>query len=237
MEAARPENGWVIGIDVGGTKIAAGAVDVVSGLVRERHEVPTRPENGAESVGDTIAALAASISERLRQESQVVNAIGVGLPELVGPDGFIASNALVDWRHSGLQPRLERIAPTVVTSDVRAGCSGGGDARRRTSLPVVRLRHHRHRHQLGHRHGRLATAWSAGRRPRPLIRSARVSLQRLRDLERVRAGKLRLRSRDRPPVHGGHPPGRHRNLRGDRGGDGRRPASRRCRRYRGPGRR
>lgn len=120
MDGSRRENGWVIGIDVGGTKIAAGAVDVETGLVLERHEVPTRPERGPESVGDTIATLATSISERLQQESQVVNAIGVGLPEVVSPDGIIASNALVDWRHSELRPRLERIAPTFVTADVRA---------------------------------------------------------------------------------------------------------------------
>ncbi len=120
MDASRPENGWVIGIDVGGTKIAAGAVDVETGLVRERLEVPTAPERGAEAVGETIEALAVSIAERLRYEAQVAVAIGVGLPEVVSPDGQIASNALVDWRHSGLLSRLESIAPTVFTSDVRA---------------------------------------------------------------------------------------------------------------------
>src|SRR4051794_29506741 len=49
-----------------------------------------------------------------------MTAIGVGLPEIVSPDGQVASNALVNWRPSGLLPRLELIAPTVVTSDVRA---------------------------------------------------------------------------------------------------------------------
>lgn len=120
MDASRRENGWVIGIDVGGTKIAAGAVDVETGLVLERHEVPTQAERGAETVGESIARLATGINDRLRQSSQETKAIGVGLPEIVRPDGHIVSNALVDWRHSGLLPRLERIAPTIVTADVRA---------------------------------------------------------------------------------------------------------------------
>src|SRR4051812_5839828 len=103
MDASRRKDGWVIGIDVGGTKIAAGAVDVERGVVLERHEVPTRPERGAEAVGESIATLATAINERLRHESQATTAIGVGLPEVVSPDGHIASNALVDWRHSGLR--------------------------------------------------------------------------------------------------------------------------------------
>jgi glucokinase len=110
----------MIGIDVGGTKIAAGAVDVETGLVLERIEVPTQSERGAEAVGESIARLATGINDRLRRNSQETMAIGVGLPEIVSPDGQVASNALVDWRHSGLLSRLERIAPTVVTSDVRA---------------------------------------------------------------------------------------------------------------------
>src|SRR5262249_3600012 len=113
MGGAREDTDWIIGIDVGGTKIAAGAVDVESGLVLARDEVPTRPERGAEAVGASIATLAESISERLRRGARQTTAIGVGLPEVVSPDGDIASNALVDWRHSELQPQLERIAPTV----------------------------------------------------------------------------------------------------------------------------
>ena len=35
-----------VGIDVGGTKIAAGVVDVATGAVGERRVVPTRPERG-----------------------------------------------------------------------------------------------------------------------------------------------------------------------------------------------
>jgi glucokinase len=119
MDASRREPGWVIGVDVGGTKIAAGAVDVETGLVLERREVPTQAERGGEAVAQTIESLVLAITSRLADQGQEVAAIGVGLPELVSPDGHIASNALVDWRHSGLLGRLETIAPTVVTSDVQ----------------------------------------------------------------------------------------------------------------------
>lgn len=101
-----------VGIDVGGTKIAAGTVDLQSGRVLEREEVPTRPERGGAAVLEDCAALAASLG-------QGTLPVGVGLCELVGLDGSPASADTVDWR--GLDPAGAIRAPRVVLeSDVRA---------------------------------------------------------------------------------------------------------------------
>jgi predicted NBD/HSP70 family sugar kinase len=69
-----------VGIDVGGTKIAAGLVDVENGHVLAREELPTRPERGGREVLADCAALARAL------ESGALP-IGFGLCELVGLDG------------------------------------------------------------------------------------------------------------------------------------------------------
>jgi glucokinase len=101
-----------VGIDVGGTKIAAGVVDVSTGDVIERDEIATRPERGGEAVLADCAALAARLGHgRLP--------VGIGLCELVGLDGRAASADTIEWR--GLDVAAAIGAPgTRLESDVRA---------------------------------------------------------------------------------------------------------------------
>lgn len=101
-----------VGIDVGGTKIAAGVVDVSTGRVTERAQVPTRPERGGAEVLSECVALAARLGAGELP-------VGIGLCELVGLDGRPASAGTIDWRH--LDPAAAIDAPRVVLeSDVRA---------------------------------------------------------------------------------------------------------------------
>jgi glucokinase len=101
-----------LGIDVGGTKIAAGVVDRDTGALLERREVSTRPERGGESVLDDCARLAAELGGgRLP--------VGIGLCELVDLSGRPTSADTVDWR--SLDPADAIEAPSVtVESDLRA---------------------------------------------------------------------------------------------------------------------
>jgi glucokinase len=102
----------VLGIDVGGTKVAAGVVDPVSGRVLERRRVPTRPERGGTAVLADCAALADELGGgRL--------AVGIGLCELVDLDGRPASGDTVDWRELDVAATI-RAPRVVVESDVRA---------------------------------------------------------------------------------------------------------------------
>jgi len=112
--AAADRNAWVaaVGIDVGGTKIAAGVVDTSSGAVVERRRIPTRPERGGTAVLADCAALAAELGGRRLP-------IGIALCELVDLEGRPASGDTVDWR--GLDVGAAVGAPSVVVeSDVRA---------------------------------------------------------------------------------------------------------------------
>jgi glucokinase len=101
-----------IGIDVGGTKIAAGRVDLGSGRIVERRVIPTRPERGGAAVLADCASLAAELGAGELP-------VGVGLCELVDLDGRPASADTVDWR--GLDLAASFPAPRVaLESDVRA---------------------------------------------------------------------------------------------------------------------
>lgn len=102
-----------IGIDVGGTKIAAGLVDLDSGAIQNRREIPTLPQRGGGSVLEDVVSLA----NELRADA---TAIGIGIAELVNRDGELASNATIDWLHLPVRERLSSILPTRLEADVRA---------------------------------------------------------------------------------------------------------------------
>jgi len=101
-----------LGIDIGGTKIAAGVVDAATGSVLDRRRVQTRPERGGAAVLGDCAALVAELGDgRLP--------VGIGLCELVDLTGRPTSADTIDWR--GVDPATAIDAPRVVVeSDLRA---------------------------------------------------------------------------------------------------------------------
>lgn len=110
--ADRSAEAAAIGIDVGGTKIAAAVVDTSTGVLLDRRRIPTLPQRGGPAVLADCAALAAELAGgRLP--------VGIALCELVDLEGRPASGDTVDWR--GLDVAGEIGAPAVfVESDVRA---------------------------------------------------------------------------------------------------------------------
>ncbi|HEX5992105.1 MAG TPA: ROK family protein, partial [Thermomicrobiales bacterium] len=110
----------IIGIDVGGTKIAAGAVEPASGTVAFRREMPTRPERGSAVVLADIETLAESIAGELRSDGRIPIAVGIGVPELVDATGQVRSAHLLDWSVMPLVERLGSIGPAFIAADVRA---------------------------------------------------------------------------------------------------------------------
>ncbi len=101
-----------VGIDVGGTKIAAGRVQLATGRVLERRQVPTDPARGGAAVLDDVATLARELGAgRLP--------VGIGLCELVDLEGRPGSADTVDWRDLDVASAID--APKVtLESDVRA---------------------------------------------------------------------------------------------------------------------
>ncbi|HEY7761560.1 MAG TPA: ROK family protein, partial [Actinomycetota bacterium] len=83
-----------IGVDVGGTKVAAGIVDLAHGSVGERTEISTRPDRGGREVLDDVVHLVAGLAG----DDGATDAIGVAVCELVTPEGAITSAQTIDWR-------------------------------------------------------------------------------------------------------------------------------------------
>ena len=117
---ADAEMGWGLGLDVGGTKIAGGVVELAGGRVLVRRVVPTEPGRGGEAVLADALALAGDLVAEARALGGTVAAVGVGVAELVDAKGNVRSAHLLGWRDLPVRDRFSRIAPAVVEADVRA---------------------------------------------------------------------------------------------------------------------
>jgi glucokinase len=105
-----------IGIDVGGTKLAAGLVDVATGACEARLERGTRPERDASAVLQDCVALAQRLAA-----GQSGLPIGIGVCELVDREGRTQSAQTLDWRELDIAGAFGDLGRAVVESDVRAG--------------------------------------------------------------------------------------------------------------------
>lgn len=113
-----------IGIDVGGTKIAAGVVDLASGAVHLRRQQPTAASRPGERVLANVFALAESLLADARAGGLEPAGIGIGIAELVSPSGGVVSDATIRWKGLRIQKRFEELLPTSVDADVRAAARG-----------------------------------------------------------------------------------------------------------------
>jgi glucokinase len=104
-----------LGLDVGGTKIAAARVDVERGAILAARRIPTAPERGPEAVLEDCLALARELSAGAE-----VAALGLAVCELVDPAGRVRSAETLDWRGVDLHAVFAAVAPARVESDVRA---------------------------------------------------------------------------------------------------------------------
>ena len=109
-----------VGLDVGGTKIAGGLVALPSGEILSKDIIMTLPQRG----GDAVLSDAWGFARRLVQEAagkgKSVSGIGIGVAELVDPDGNVTSGQTIAWRGVPVRERFSEIAPAMVESDVRA---------------------------------------------------------------------------------------------------------------------
>jgi glucokinase len=100
-----------VGIDVGGTKIAAGLCDLETGAVLVRHVVATPRGDGRAALAACAAAAAIVAPEGAP--------IGLGLCELVDLAGRPRSAQTLDWGSLDIATAFAATGPIVVDSDVR----------------------------------------------------------------------------------------------------------------------
>jgi glucokinase len=121
-----PNSEFVVGVDLGGTKILAGVVDS-SGEVRARSKKRTRPERGTEQVLERLARCVREAIDEAGIPYDQIRSVGVGAPGALDPvSGVIAEAPNLGWRNFALKQSLEGVLelPAVVENDVNAGTWG-----------------------------------------------------------------------------------------------------------------
>jgi glucokinase len=115
-------NGTFVGIDVGGTKCAAGLVTLPAGTVLARRLEPTRPERGGAAVLSSVIEIALSLLKESTGQGIAVRGIGLGVAELVGLDGRIQSATTIRWQDTDVAEALRDALgrPVTIDADVRA---------------------------------------------------------------------------------------------------------------------
>jgi glucokinase len=112
-----------IGIDLGGTKVAAALVDA-GGRVLAAGVFPTNPEQGPEGI---ITGVAARVLDMLGAAGCSAEGVGIGVPGQVDDaTGAVRFAPNLDWRDVPLREALQaRLGlPVTVTNDVRAATWG-----------------------------------------------------------------------------------------------------------------
>ncbi|THJ67126.1 ROK family protein [Arthrobacter echini] len=118
----------VVGLDLGGTKIAGGVVDVSGGLALHR-EVPTPARDGAEAVLDAAASLVATLVSEAGAQDLVVQGLGIGSAGVIDSDSGVvvsATDAITAWAGTRLTAGLAARTglPSTAINDVHAHALG-----------------------------------------------------------------------------------------------------------------
>ena len=111
---------FAFGIDIGGTTIKIGLVDVVSGSVLDGREMPTHARHASATDLNRIAETCSHLIPRASAKAHPIAAVGVAVAELVDRHGKIRTHGLLPWTSVGIRRALERFGPVVVSSDVQA---------------------------------------------------------------------------------------------------------------------
>ena len=119
-------SGWIVGVDLGGTKIALGLIDP-SDRIRAQRRIPTRASEGAPAVVERIAHGVAELQSHL-PHGELVGAVGICSP---GPVDHV-TGILIDppnlagLHHAPLRQMLsERLeVPVTLEHDAKAAALG-----------------------------------------------------------------------------------------------------------------
>lgn len=112
-----------LGVDLGGTKVAAALVDA-EGKILAEDTYPTHPERGPDAI---ITDITKCVSERLGPQAGSATALGIGVAGQVDPaDGTVRDAPNLRWHDVPLGAELTSALglPVVVANDVRAATWG-----------------------------------------------------------------------------------------------------------------
>ncbi len=120
------DGGWVIGADLGATKIALGLVDP-SGRIVARQRLPTGADEGAQAVVERIAGGVAGLREGLPAGEHLAG-LGICCPGPLDPEAGLLLDPpnLPSLHNAPLRPMLEQRleCPVCLEHDARAAALG-----------------------------------------------------------------------------------------------------------------
>jgi glucokinase len=120
-EEAKAAMGLTIGVDIGGTKIAAGVVDE-QGKILSRVRRDTPAQDGKQ----TVQAIAACINELVADHEEIIGA-GLGAPGFIdAARSTVLFTPNLPWRNEPLRAEVEQLTglPVVVENDANAAAWG-----------------------------------------------------------------------------------------------------------------
>jgi glucokinase len=123
---SRVMENYILGIDLGGTKVMAAVFDAAGNIV-SRARAKTQAWRGDEMVFKTVAHTGGQAIERAGITGEQLQALGIGAPGPLDPDtGIIIESANLKLRNFPLGPRLAEVfnCPAIVDNDVNAGTYG-----------------------------------------------------------------------------------------------------------------
>lgn len=113
---------YIVGVDLGGTKIMAGVFDARFQCV-SRNKISTKPERGAEAIVKRIVRCVQDAVDEYDLSLKQIRGIGVGAPGAVDPDtGRVLFAPNLNWTNFPLKKALEKelTIPVFVENDCNA---------------------------------------------------------------------------------------------------------------------
>jgi glucokinase len=132
MPAHKSNGEYIIGVDLGGTKIFAGAVSIDGSRTAGMRSVATQPELGDEGVADRINTLIEGVITDAIKEAGATRAdfvgIGVGAPgPLDRANGIVVVAPNLGWKDFPLRDRVTTRFGLPTTLDNDANCATVGE--------------------------------------------------------------------------------------------------------------
>jgi len=123
---------FIVGIDLGGTNIAAGAMPTDGTREIAMRMIPTLSENGAEAVVDRIAALVEDVIRETQNETGAERSdflgVGIGSPgPLDRARGVVIVTPNLGWRDFPLRDEVSKRVNLPATLDNDANCATLGE--------------------------------------------------------------------------------------------------------------
>lgn len=125
------EADWIVGVDIGGTKVSVGVVAFEGGLPIALRTEPTEPQRGAKYVVDRVVRLIQDAMQQVMQEKgcgqEAFAGVGIGSP---GPldrrTGTVISTPNLGWRNFPLRDLIQNAVglPATLDNDANAATYG-----------------------------------------------------------------------------------------------------------------